>query len=148
MCRAGYQYRQLYSGGRFQEGQNNIIPPSNRLLKKGWDWIFNGIAACNEIIYETEISEVDFEGKDKILAEMKTLRAFFYYEAMANWGNIPFTINYTDTGYPEQKDRRFVFDFLTKELSPELISNSTARSSRGASSVSARGTGRPRSSRR
>lgn len=111
-----------YSGGRYQEVQNNIIPPSNRLLKKGWDWIFNGIAACNEIIYETEISEVEFEGKDKILAEMKTLRAFFYYEAMANWGNIPFTINYTDTGYPEQKDRRFVFDFLVKELSPELIS--------------------------
>lgn len=103
-----------YSGGRYQEVQNNIIPPSNRLLKKGWDWIFNGIAACNEIIYETEISEVEFEGKDKILAEMKTLRAFFYYEAMANWGNIPFTINYTDTGYPEQKDRRFVFDFLVK----------------------------------
>lgn len=65
---------------------------------------------------------MEFEGKDKILAEMKTLRAFFYYEAMANWGNIPFTINYTDTGYPEQKDRRFVFDFLVKELSPELIS--------------------------
>lgn len=24
-----------YSGGRYQEVQNNIIPPSNRLLKKG-----------------------------------------------------------------------------------------------------------------
>ena len=111
-----------YSGGRYQEVQNNIIPSSNRLLKKGWDWIFNGIAACNEIIYETELSDIEFEGKDKILAEMKTLRAFFYYEAMANWGNIPFTINYTDTGYPEQKDRRFIFDFLLGELSDELIS--------------------------
>ena len=101
-----------YSGGRYEEIQTNVIPASNRLLKRGWDWVFDGIAACNEIIYETELSEVQFDGKDKILAEMKTLRAFFYYEAMSCWGNIPFTVNYTDTGYPEQKDRKFIFDFL------------------------------------
>lgn len=111
-----------YSGGRYEEIQTNVIPASNRLIKRGWDWIFDGIAACNEIIYETELSEVQFDGKDKILAEMKTLRAFFYYEAMSCWGNVPFTIDYTDTGYPEQKDRAFIFNFLEKELSQELIS--------------------------
>ena len=40
---------------------------------------FNGIAACNEIIYETELSPIQFEGKEKIIAEMKILRAFYYY---------------------------------------------------------------------
>lgn len=116
-----------YSNGRYQEIQNNVIPPSNRLLKRGWDWIFNGIAACNEIIYETEMSDIEFEGKDKILAEMHTLRALFYYQAMANWGNVPFTIDYTETDYPEQKDRKFIFEFLEKELSPKLISKLDAK---------------------
>lgn len=111
-----------YGSGRYEEIQTNKIPASNKLLTRGWNWIFNGIAACNEIIYETELSDVEFDGKDKIIAEMKTLRAFYYYEAMSCWGNIPFTIDYTDTDYPEQKDRKFVFDFLEKELSPELVS--------------------------
>lgn len=50
-------------------------------------------------------------------------------------------------------DRSIDTVFTADELRPTTtltrpISNSTARSSRGASSVSARGTGRPRSSRR
>ena len=45
-----------YSNGRYEEIQTNKIPSTNRLVKKGWDWIFNGIDACNEIIYETELS--------------------------------------------------------------------------------------------
>lgn len=112
-----------YSGGRYQELQENHISPSQKLLTKGWTWTFNGIAACNEILYETELANIDFEGKDKIIAEMKTLRALFYYQAMAGWANIPFTIDYTETGYPEQKDRKFIFNFLEQELSPELISH-------------------------
>jgi hypothetical protein len=118
-----------YSGGRYQEVQNNLIPPSNKLIKKGWDWCFNGIAACNEIIYETELSEIEFDGKDKIIAEMQVLRAFFYYEAMSSWGNIPFTIDYTETDYPEQKSRKEIFNFLENELSDDLISKLDAQPS-------------------
>ena len=44
-----------YSNGRYEEIQTNKIPPANKLLTRGWNWIFNGIAACNEIIYETEL---------------------------------------------------------------------------------------------
>ena len=105
-----------YSNGRYEEIQTNTIPPANKLLTKGWDWIFNGIAACNEIIYETEMSSIQFDGKDKIIAEMKGLRAFFYYEAISCWGNVPFTVDYTETGYPEQKDRKYVYDYLENEL--------------------------------
>ena len=39
-----------YSNGRYEEIQTNKIPPANKLLTRGWNWIFNGIAACNEII--------------------------------------------------------------------------------------------------
>lgn len=92
-----------YSNGRYEEIQTNKIPPANKLLTRGWNWIFNGIAACNEIIYETELSPIQFEGKEKIIAEMKILRAFYYYQAISCWGNVPFTTDYTETEYPEQK---------------------------------------------
>ena len=105
-----------YSNGRYEEIQNNKIPAANKLVKKGWNWIFNGISACNEIIYETELSSVNFDGKDKIVAEMKVLRCFYYYEAISNWGNVPFSEDYTDTSYPQQKTRKEVYDTIEKEL--------------------------------
>lgn len=110
-----------YSGGRYEELQVNRVPASNRLVKRAWDWTFDGIAAANEIIYEMELSPIEFEGKTKFIAEMKALRAYFYYQAIATWGNVPFTVDYTQTGSPEQRTRREVFDFLVTELSPELI---------------------------
>ncbi|MCI1779436.1 MAG: RagB/SusD family nutrient uptake outer membrane protein [Bacteroidales bacterium] len=109
-----------YSNGRYEEVQTNVIPPSNKLILKGWNWIFNGIAACNEIIYETELSEIEFDGKDKILSEIEVLRDFYYYEAISNWGNVPFTIDYTETGYPKQKSRKEVFDYLVQNINDNI----------------------------
>jgi len=109
-----------YSNGRYEEVQTNNIPPSNKLLSKGWKWIFNGIAACNEVIYETDLSKVEFDGKEKILAELKVLRAYYYYCAIVNWGNVPFTIDYTEAGYPKQKSRAEVFAFIIDEVTGNL----------------------------
>lgn len=109
-----------FSNGRYQEVQTNVIPPSNKLISKGWDWIFNGIAACNEVIYETELSTIEFEEKDKILGELKMLRAYFYYCAIDGWGNVPFSIDYTNVEYPEQKNRAFIFDFIVKEINDNI----------------------------
>ena len=109
-----------YSNGRYQEVQINNIPPSNKLILKGWNWIFNGIAACNEVIYETELSEIEFDGKDKILGEIKILRAYLYYCAIDGWGSVPFTIDYTDTDYPEQKNRDSIFNFIIDEVNENI----------------------------
>lgn len=109
-----------YSNGRYEEIQTNKIPAANKLLTKGWNWIFNGIAACNEIIYETELSSIQFDGKDKIVAEMKMLRAYYYYQAISCWSNVPFTVDYTETGYPEQKDRSYIFNYLEKEITDNV----------------------------
>lgn len=109
-----------FSNGRYQEVQTNVIPPSNKLISKGWDWIFNGIAACNEVIYETELSTIQFEEKDKILGELKMLRAYFYYCAIDGWGNVPFSIDYSNVEYPEQKSRSFIFDFIIDEIKTNI----------------------------
>ena len=48
-----------YSNGRYEEIQTNKIPPANKLLTRGWNWIFNGIAACNEISLP-EVSPISY----------------------------------------------------------------------------------------
>ncbi|MDY3979167.1 MAG: RagB/SusD family nutrient uptake outer membrane protein [Tidjanibacter sp.] len=105
-----------WTKSRYKELQTHIIPSSNKLVRQGWDYCFDAIAACNDVIYQTERSTIEFEGKAKILSEMRVLRAYLYMMAIDGWGNVPFSIDAADDSYPEQKDRAYVFDFIVKEV--------------------------------
>ena len=102
--------------GRWDELHTHRFNSSNKILRQSYEYVFEGISACNEVIYETEESEITFEGKDRIVSEIKILRALFYYWAIDNWGNVPFTIDWTDKELPEQKDRKFIFNFIEQEI--------------------------------
>ena len=105
---------------RYGQLQVHNFLPSNKLIYKGWTFCFDGIAACNEVLYETSVSKIDFDGKDKIIAEIKVLRAFYYFMAVDGWGNVPFSIDYTDTSYPEQKDRSFMYTWIESEIKDNI----------------------------
>ena len=105
---------------RYGELQRQQYTPSNTLVLKGWNFCFDGIASCNEILYELGLSTAEFEAKEKITAEVEVLRAFFYFMAIDGWGNVPYSIDYTDTSYPEQKDRKFLFSFIEKSIKDNL----------------------------
>ena len=101
---------------RYGELQTHKILINNKLVEQGWNYCFNGIAACNDIIYEVEKSGKDFDGKDKILAEMHILRAFYYFLAVDCWGNVPYSVSKEDKSYPVQKDRAFMCKFIEDEI--------------------------------
>ena len=102
--------------GRWNELQTHQFNANNKILRKSWEYVFEGISACNEVIYETEQSEIVFPAKERIVAEIKVLRAMFYYWAMDNWGDVPFSIDFTDKNLPDPKDRKFVFNFVENEI--------------------------------
>ncbi len=110
----------VWDGGRWDQIQKHNVNPTNKILTLAWGFVFEGISACNEVLYETESSPIEFEGKDKIVAEIKVLRAFFYYWAIDNWGNVPFSIDFTDRTLPEQKDRLFIYSFLIDEITSNV----------------------------
>lgn len=109
-----------WSNVRYIELQQHTYNDANGLVAKGWNFCFNGLTSCNEIIHEIESASVEFEGKAKILSEIKILRAFFYFMATDGWGNIPFTVDYTETGYPKQVDRKFMFEWLETEIKANI----------------------------
>ena len=37
---------------RYKELQQHSFTPSNKLIRMGWDYCFDAIAACNDVIYE------------------------------------------------------------------------------------------------
>lgn len=106
----------VWDNGRWDELQKHNISSNNKILTLAWQFVFEGISACNEVIYETEQTEITFPEKDRIISEIKILRAYFYYWAIDNWGNVPFTIDFTDKELPLQKDRLFVFNYIEQEI--------------------------------
>jgi len=106
-----------YEQGRWEVIQKHTLNSStanNKILTKSWDMVFEGISACNEIL--SVISPLDVRNKDRVLAEIKILRAFYYYWAVDNWGNIPFSVDFSDRNPPLRKNRQFVYDFIVKEV--------------------------------
>lgn len=101
---------------RYKQLQQHTYDPSNKLVRMGWDYCFDGIAACNDVIWEIVNSPLEFDGKKKVLAEMYLLRDYLYIQAIDGWGNVPFSIDASSTDYPQQKDRAYVFDFVEKEI--------------------------------
>lgn len=106
----------VWDEGRWDQIHGHALEPNNKILTLAWEFVYEGISACNEVLYETESSPIEFEGKTKVLAEIRVLRALFYYWAMDNWGNVPFSTDFTDKTLPLQKNREFLFDFIEKEI--------------------------------
>ncbi|MEI6060616.1 MAG: RagB/SusD family nutrient uptake outer membrane protein [Bacteroidota bacterium] len=106
----------VWDNGRWNEIQKHQLTATNKILTLAFKNVFEGISACNEVIYETEQTSITFPAKDQVISEIKILRAYYYYWALDNWGNIPYTIDYTDKNLPPQKDRKFVFASIETEI--------------------------------
>lgn len=101
---------------RYGELQTHQIAANNKLVRTGWEFCFNGISACNDALYEIQKAGLEGEDADRNVAEIKVLRAFYYLLAIDLWGSVPYSIDKTETSYPEVKDRAFMFSFIEKEI--------------------------------
>jgi hypothetical protein len=83
-----------------------------------WDRAFSGINNVNRVIYQLEsgIVPVDEETKAKLVAELRGVRAYYYYLLLDNFGNVPIVTDFTATDLPEQSSRQEVYDFVVSEL--------------------------------
>ncbi len=106
--------------GRYKELQEHRIPTSSKLNLMTWDFIFDGIAACNDVIHALENSKFEFDGRARVLSEIKVLRAFFYYLAADGYDNVPFCIDKMDTSYPKPKNREFLYTFIESEVKENI----------------------------
>lgn len=64
---------------------------ANQELRDLWRWMYAGISRVN-YIFEFK-DNIDFEGKDKILAEGAFLRAYYYFELVKYFGNVPLIVD-------------------------------------------------------
>ena len=115
-----------YDGGQYQDAQKHTWKPDNRMILSAWRYNYTGIAKINSIIYQIDKSSLTDTAKAPIYAELKALRAYYYYNLLDMFGNVPIVVNFEDTSLPSNSTRKQVYDFVEKELLdalPHLTSN-------------------------
>src|SRR5690606_25217586 len=106
--------------------QFNQWNSSNSFIQLNYTRIYLNIAYANEFLRETTEGKLtsrnvsaDLKAKVAIMRnEVKVLRAMAYYFLTDLYGNVPYIPEEAGVGayLPEQKDRKFLFNFIEGEL--------------------------------
>jgi hypothetical protein len=110
------EFNQWDDGGVWRDLHAHTFTPVHDNIYQTWSFLFAGISLCNQILYEFSQATLDFPVKNSMIAEIKVMRAWFYFNAIDLFGNVPFTIDFTDVSVPLQKSRAEVFAFIEEEI--------------------------------
>lgn len=105
-----------YDGGRYQQLQHHTWDANNTGILSVWRYNFVGVSKINAIINQVENSTLTDAQKQKVEAELRGLRAYYYYNLLDNFGNVPIDTSYTEKALPKNSNRKDVYDFVEREL--------------------------------
>ena len=74
-----------------QQVDDMIQTPVNAQLRDIWSWMFAGVNRANYIMEFQD--KTDFEGKDLVLAQARFLRAYYYFELVKWFGDVPLVVD-------------------------------------------------------
>ncbi|MGB0880233.1 MAG: RagB/SusD family nutrient uptake outer membrane protein [Polaribacter sp.] len=75
----------------FQEIDDMIHTPLNADLRNIWGWMFSGVNRANYILEFQD--KTDFAGKNEVLAQARFLRAYYYFELVKWFGDVPLIVD-------------------------------------------------------
>lgn len=104
-----------WEGGLFKEFRFGSWTPGNRYITDSYNAFMQGVSTSNQIYHLISSSEV-VEDKEQILAEIRGVRALWYYFLIDNYGNVPIVTDFTDSEKPKTSARKEVYEFIVQEL--------------------------------
>ncbi|MFV0471567.1 MAG: RagB/SusD family nutrient uptake outer membrane protein [Paludibacteraceae bacterium] len=106
-----------FSKGDFT--QDGINANFNKFLNS-WTAMYQNIRVCNQFLENCEMSPLSRAKKDKMIAETRYMRAFYYFHLMRNFGGIPLVGDKMLDPFEDQGIPRATFevtvDFIANEL--------------------------------
>jgi hypothetical protein len=109
-----------YDGGKWVDVHTHSWTNDTESVNRMWSLFFDGINECNRTIETLS----NLGENDQILAkiaELETLRSFFYYLLMDNYGDVPYVTEVLGEGaQPEKVDRDIIFENLVENLEGNL----------------------------
>ncbi len=128
-------------GGDWRRQQLHEWTPTESRLNSAWSDLYGGIARANSVLEAMEASPLsDSDLVRTFKAEVRFLRALFYWWLMDMFGNVPLVTKTLQLGeLPVQATRQEVFDFVVQELTeavPDLKEVApTGRATKGAANT-------------
>lgn len=109
------------SGGWFDQNNidltRHIENANNATIARAWQQIFQEIGTANAVLESIQASP-NKENLKSLIAETRALRAYGYFFAMDNWGNVPLvTVARVDpNNLPASTPRADVYKFIESEM--------------------------------
>ncbi len=112
-----------WDNGQYMELHMHTWTQTTNLLKDAWNSATQSISTCNRV-YKTinEHPTMGADAKKQRLAEIRAVRAYWFYMMIDFWGNIPLVTDFNDTELPTLTDRKTAYSFVVKELN-EIIND-------------------------
>lgn len=110
-------------GGIYKRIHQHEWTSDEGIVIQGWNRTYAGITNCNRLIYQIESDAIPAEdNKEAILAELKILRASYYYILCDMFGNVPIVTQFDlPEGFlPEQSSRKDVYAFIISEIESNI----------------------------
>jgi hypothetical protein len=102
-------------GGQWTRMYRHEFLPTEESFNNTWNFCFGGISDCNRLIYQFELQ--NSPTTKPFIAELKVLRAMFYYWLLDLYGNVPIVSSFKDAPKaPANNTRAEVYAFVEKEL--------------------------------
>lgn len=106
-----------YDNGAHLEAQYQTWSPTSPSglgsVNSAWNTSYQGVARANLLL--EAIEPLPIADKDQIIAEVRVLRAWFYYTLMDLFGGVPL-VTTTEIAATERSTRAEVFAFIEQEL--------------------------------
>lgn len=79
----------------------NNIDVGSSYFQDFWNYQYRGITKCNVVIQEIGNVDIDPELAQRLLGEVKFLRAFFYFQLVKNFGDVPVVMTFDELLTPD-----------------------------------------------
>ena len=105
-------------GGQWRQFHRHTWDATHGEFNAAWSDAFTGIARANTVLESLANAQTQLDQKDAFEAELRTLRAFFYYQLMDLFGGVPIVTDAAlDPDNPPARNSRVeVFEFIESEL--------------------------------
>ncbi|MFT4204442.1 MAG: RagB/SusD family nutrient uptake outer membrane protein [Chitinophagaceae bacterium] len=104
-----------YDGGSYANLHWHTWTVDHNWVTTAWNDVTNLIGTCNQTLYILDQAE-DGDTKNTSLAEVKTIRAYAYWELMDLYGGVPLDTLYPSPGLQARATRTQVFNYVESEL--------------------------------
>ena len=74
-----------------QEVDDMVHTTQNAQLRDIWNWMYAGVNRANYILEFQD--KTDFSGKEQVLAQARFLRAYYYFELVKWFGDVPLAVD-------------------------------------------------------